>query len=246
MSLLIENKTIKDIPNLVKLHKKIEISRLKPCPYWIARNFNLSLRKPAQWLLKRFIDLSGSLLGLLIFSPLLIATALAIKLDSRGPVLFKQKRIGLYGKQFYMYKFRSMKLDAEKKLSLIKDYNETNEVMFKMENDPRITKVGKLIRKYSLDEFPQLINVIKGEMSLVGPRPPLPEEVDNYQDWHYVRFASTPGLTGIWQISGRAEIKDFDTVVAMDYKYINNWNVLLDLYLILKTVPIVISAKGAG
>ena len=213
---------------------------------WIARNFSIKSRKPFQWLLKRLLDLSLSIFGIILISPLLILLAAAIKLESKGPVLFKQIRLGLYGKKFYMYKFRSMKDDADKQFHVVKDMNETNDIMFKASNDPRITKIGRFIRKYSLDELPQLINVLKGEMSLVGPRPPIIREVELYNKWHYLRFTTIPGLTGLWQVSGRARIKDFDNVVKLDYKYMENWNLMLDLSLLAKTIPAVIFAKGAG
>lgn len=218
----------------------------KSNPFWIAKNFSLWHRKPIQWKIKRLFDCIASITGLIIISPIIAFIAIAIKLDSKGTVFFKQKRVGLYGNEFYMYKFRSMKQDAEEKAHLIMDLNETNDKMFKMVKDPRITRIGKLIRKYSLDELPQLFNVIKGEMSLVGPRPPLMSEVEKYYKWHYLRFATIPGLTGMWQVNGRAEIKNFNKVVELDYNYIENWNLKLDFYLLLKTFPVVIMAKGAA
>ncbi len=207
---------------------------------------NLQTQKPIQWFMKRFLDFSLTITGLIIISPFLLLIALMIKLDSKGPVLFKQKRIGLNGKEFYMYKFRSMVVDAEEKLEELKDNNQTNDVMFKMFDDPRITKAGKFLRKYSLDELPQLFNVLKGEMSLVGPRPPLPREIKKYEKWHHIKFTTIPGLTGMWQVSGRAAIQEFDSVIELDYKYIKNWNLLLDLKLLLKTIPVVLSGKGAA
>ncbi|MCK7516057.1 MAG: sugar transferase [Desulfobacterales bacterium] len=198
------------------------------------------------WKIKRYFDFFASVFGIVLISPMLIFIALAIKLESKGPVLFKQKRIGRYGKEFYIYKFRSMKCDAEDKIDAIRCFNETNDIMFKMKEDPRVTKVGKIIRKLSLDELPQLINVIKGEMSLVGPRPPLQREVDKYDKWHYLRFAMLPGLTGMWQVSGRYKIKDFNKVVELDCKYLSEWNLALDFILLLKTIPIVLSTKGAA
>lgn len=196
-----------------------------------------------QWLIKRFIDIAGSLIGLMIISPILLLIALAIKLESSGPVFFKQKRVGLQGKKFDMYKFRSMKENAENELEFLKQFNESNNVMFKMKKDPRVTKVGEFIRKHSLDELPQLINVLKGEMSLIGPRPPLVTELKDYKPWHYKRFETIPGMTGLWQVSGRSSITNFDKVVKLDLKYIREWNLFLDLNIILKTVPIVIWGK---
>ncbi|NLF82506.1 MAG: exopolysaccharide biosynthesis protein [Candidatus Gastranaerophilales bacterium] len=176
----------------------------------------------------------------------MLLIALMIKLDSEGPVLFKQKRIGQHGKEFYIYKFRSMHKDAEKRLKDLLKYNQTNELMFKMYDDPRVTRVGKFLRKTSLDELPQLFNVLKGEMSLVGFRPPLPSEVERYSDFHYVRFAMLPGLTGPWQVNGRSSIKRFDEVVRLEYEYAKNWSLLNDLSLLLKTVPVVLFSKNAA
>lgn len=177
---------------------------------------------------------------MLAILPFLAIVAIAIKLESKGPALFKQKRVGRFGKEFYMYKFRSMDLNAEDRLKDLLKYNETNEGMFKMADDPRVTKVGKFIRKYSIDELPQLINVIKGEMSLIGPRPCLSRELKSYKNWHYVRFATLPGLTGLWQVSGRSSIKDFDKAVSLDYQYINNWNIGLDISILFRTIPAVL------
>ena len=215
-------------------------------PFSVAYRLDISKDKPFQLFIKRFIEILGTLIGLVLISPILIAIIAAIKIDSKGPVLFKQKRIGQHGKEFYMYKFRSMRVDAEEKLEELKKYNETNELMFKMFDDPRITRVGKFLRKYSLDELPQLINVLKGEMSLVGFRPPLPSEVEQYQKWHYVRFAMMPGLTGPWQVSGRSKIKKFDEVINLEYDYSKDWSLLKDAEILFKTVPVVLLGKDAA
>ncbi len=201
--------------------------------------------KPIQKRIKRFMDFSLSLLALIVLSPVFLLIILAIKFETRGPALFKQERIGLDEKIFYMYKFRSMVIDAEKRFEEVKSLNQTNSVMFKSKEDPRITKVGKFIRKYSLDELPQLLNILTGEMSIVGPRPPLPRELEHYQKWHHVKFFGKPGLTGLWQVSGRANIKDFNKVISLDYEYLRDWNILKDIYIILKTIPVVLSADGA-
>ena len=206
----------------------------------------LSRTKPFQWTIKRIMDVTLSSMAIIVLTPLFLLLILLIKIDSKGPAVFKQKRMGANKKEFYMYKFRSMVIDAEEKFEHVKKYNQTNPIMFKASDDPRITKVGKFIRRYSLDELPQLFNIIKGEMSIVGPRPPLLRELKAYKAWHYVRFETIPGLTGMWQVSGRANIKDFDAVVNLDYKYIKNWNILMDIKIILKTIPVVLNGNGAA
>lgn len=224
-----------------------ELARIiQPDPIFLAENYNLEKRKPLQWWIKRQVDFWGSLAGLLVLSPLLLLVALAIRLESPGPVIYRQKRYGLRGRTFEMYKFRSMRLDAEKELEQLLDRNETNGGMFKMFNDPRVTRVGRFIRKYSIDELPQLVNVLKGDMSLVGPRPPIEREVRNYKNWHFLRFATLPGLTGLWQVSGRSRVQEFDDVVKMDYQYINDWNLLLDFKLIFKTFPVVLGGMDTA
>jgi lipopolysaccharide/colanic/teichoic acid biosynthesis glycosyltransferase len=203
-------------------------------------------QKPFAWALKRFFDIFFTLLGLLIIGLPLLLVALAIVIDSPGPVLFKQKRLGQHGGLFYMYKFRSMYQDAEARLAEVLENNQTNQAMFKMENDPRVTRLGRFIRKYSIDEFPQLLNVLKGDMSLVGPRPPILRELEAYEPWHYVRFSTLPGLTGAWQVSGRSSIQSFDDVVRLDENYIKGWSLWQDLSILLKTVPVVIFGRGSS
>jgi len=202
--------------------------------------------KPIQQVIKRIIDIVLSLTTIIALLPVFVVLILLIRKDSKGPAIFKQLRVGHKGKKFYMYKFRSMVEDAEEQFGEVKTLNDTNHVMFKAKSDPRITKVGQFIRRYSLDELPQVFNVLKGEMSLVGPRPPVPHELTKYKQWHYVRFLAMPGLTGLWQVSGRATIKDFDKVVSLDFEYIKKWNLLIDIKIMLKTLPVVISGKGAG
>ena len=214
-------------------------------PFEISINLYQSNQKVFQYFLKKLIEKSATLLGLLTISPVLFIIAAAIKLESEGPVFFRQKRIGQHGREFYIYKFRSMFKDAEKKVEELQKYNQTNELMFKMFDDPRITKVGKFLRKYSLDELPQLFNVIKGEMSLVGFRPPLPSEVNKYKDPYYVRFAMMPGLTGPWQVGGRSNIKNFEEVVNLEYKYAKDWSLFKDLHILMKTIPVVLFGKDA-
>lgn len=195
-------------------------------------------------LAKRLIDIVVSLAALVLLSPLLVAVALAIKLeDPKGPVLFRQVRIGKDGKPFVMLKFRSMVRDAESRLEALLPYNEVEGNMFKMKNDPRVTRVGRFIRKWSIDEFPQLWNVIKGDMTLVGPRPPLPREVKNYSPYDMNRLTVTPGCTGLWQISGRNALS-FRDMVELDLAYITNRNLRLDLKIIWKTCVMLLVAKN--
>lgn len=195
-------------------------------------------------LLKRLMDAPLAVLTLTLLSPFLALIALAIKLDSEGPVLFRQTRIGKDGVPFTLYKYRSMKKDAEKELALLLERNEATGPIFKIRDDPRMTRVGKWLRRASLDELPQLINVVKGEMSLVGPRPPLPTEVEKYEDWHLRRLEVSPGLTCLWQVSGRSEIP-FDEMVMLDIYYIENWSLGLDLAILLRTIPAVLTGGGA-
>lgn len=199
-----------------------------------------------QWSVKRLIDIVLSSTGLILLSPLLLLIMLLIKADSPGPYFIKQQRVGYLGKTFYMYKFRSMVNNADGALRTLRQQNETNELMFKMKKDPRVTRLGYWLRRYSLDELPQLVNILRGEMSLVGPRPPLPEEVKRYRKNYLKRLGTRPGLTCFWQISGRSDIKDFNQVVALDEAYILNWSLWMDFMILLKTFPVVVSAKGAA
>ncbi|WP_411169801.1 sugar transferase [Clostridium sp. MB05] len=193
---------------------------------------------------KRFIDIIASFLGLTILSPVLLIVAILIKLESKGKAIFSQKRIGLNGKEFKMYKFRSMVENAEElKVNLAKE-NEMSGPMFKIKNDPRVTKVGKFIRKTSIDELPQLINILKGEMSLVGPRPSLPKEVEKFEPWMLKRLSVKPGLTCYWQVSGRNNI-DFYDWMNLDLQYVNDRGFLLDLKLIFQTFFVLFGDKNA-
>ncbi|MBV6736460.1 sugar transferase [Priestia megaterium] len=194
---------------------------------------------------KRLMDIIFSFIGIIVLAPVFLIVAMIIKLeDRRGPVFFSQVRVGKNEKMFTMYKFRSMVSNAEDLLENLLDKNETTGAMFKMKNDPRITKIGKFIRKTSIDELPQLINVLKGEMSLVGPRPPLPREVKEYTDFHKQRLLVKPGCTGLWQIKGRSTI-GFEKMVDLDIQYINKNNIFFDLYIILSTFKIMIFSKDA-
>jgi exopolysaccharide biosynthesis polyprenyl glycosylphosphotransferase len=196
-------------------------------------------------LIKRMIDLLGSTVGVLCVSPILLISAIAIKVSDPGPIFFKQVRVGRNGRRFTMYKFRSMVVDAEAKKRELLAHNEMGGPVFKMKKDPRITKIGSLIRKTSIDELPQLFNVLMGDMSLIGPRPPLPDEVAQYKPWQRRRLSVKPGITGMWQVSGRNQV-DFDEWMELDLAYIDNWSLWLDLKILLKTVPVVLFSKGAS
>jgi exopolysaccharide biosynthesis polyprenyl glycosylphosphotransferase len=194
--------------------------------------------------IKRAFDIVGSLLLLIVLSPLLLLTALAIKLTSRGPVLFQSSRPGIGGLPFQCLKFRTMVQGAEHRQNELEGDNELEGVLFKIREDPRVTPVGRFLRRWSLDELPQLFNVLRGQMSLVGPRP-LPErDFERLEDWHRKRYLVLPGMTGLWQVSGRSEL-DFDELVRLDFLYLERWSVWLDLTILLKTVPAVFRAKGA-
>lgn len=193
---------------------------------------------------KRLIDVIGALTALLLLSPLLLLVALAIKLESRGPVLFWQYRLGEHGIPFRFYKFRSMVADAEQVRADLQGDNEVDGPIFKIRRDPRITRVGRWIRKTSLDETPQLLHILQGKMSLVGPRPPLPEEVEGYEPWQRERLAVRPGLTCIWQISGRSDIP-FERWVELDIVYVRSRSLFLDLKILLLTPWAVLSGRGA-
>ncbi|APH13659.1 multidrug MFS transporter [Clostridium botulinum] len=197
------------------------------------------------FVIKKIIDLLGSIIGLILLSPILIITAIAIKLDSKGPVFFIQERVGKNEQSFNMYKFRSMVIDAEEKLYKLKDKNEMSGPMFKMKDDPRITKIGRFIRKTSIDELPQLFNVLKGEMSLVGPRPNLPREVIKFTDYQKNKFLAKPGLTCYWQVMGRNNI-DFEDWIELDIKYIRKRNTWEDIKLIFKTVGVLFGDDNAS
>jgi exopolysaccharide biosynthesis polyprenyl glycosylphosphotransferase len=198
-----------------------------------------------QLVCKRLIDIAGALIGLVVFGPLImVPAAIILKFTSPGPVLFKQKRSGLHGRLFTMYKFRSMVTNAEMLQAELEVFNEMTGPVFKMQEDPRITPFGRFLRKNSIDELPQLWNVLVGDMSLVGPRPPIPSEVQQYDPWHRRRLSMKPGLTCIWQISGRNRI-NFEQWMQLDLQYIDNWSIWLDLRILLRTLPVVLTGFGA-
>jgi len=194
--------------------------------------------------MKRLFDIVASMLAIIILSPIILIAALAIKLESRGPIFFIQKRNGLRGEMFQMYKFRSMITEAEEMLTHLESKNEASGHMFKIKDDPRITRIGRIIRKTSIDEIPQFFNVLKGDMSIVGPRPPIMREVVKYDAWHKLRLSVKPGLTGLWQVSGRSNI-GFEEMVRLDLKYIRERNFLYDLKMILKTIPVLLGDSKA-
>ncbi|HEY3449714.1 MAG TPA: sugar transferase [Myxococcales bacterium] len=201
--------------------------------------------KPAQLALKRLFDIvvSGTALWLLL--PLLVGVAALVKLSSRGPIFFKQVRVGRFGRPFHMLKFRSMVVDAEQLRERLEALNEQKGPVFKIALDPRVTPLGRFLRKHSIDELPQIINVLRGDMSIVGPRPPIPTEVAKYQAWQRRRLSVRPGLTCIWQVSGRSQIS-FDDWMYLDMRYIDHWNLGEDVKLVLKTFPVVVNGRGAA
>jgi exopolysaccharide biosynthesis polyprenyl glycosylphosphotransferase len=201
--------------------------------------------KPGQLALKRLFDIALSAAALWALVPLLLTVAALIKLTSKGPVFFRQVRVGLHGRTFNMLKFRSMVVDAEERKQSLAAQNEMTGPVFKIRNDPRVTRIGRFIRKYSIDELPQLVNVLRGDMTIVGPRPPVPSEVAKYKPWQRRRLSVRPGLTCIWQVSGRNQIT-FDQWMYLDMRYIDHWTLLEDLRLIFRTVPVVLTGRGAS
>lgn len=193
---------------------------------------------------KRVIDLLGATLALVLLAPIFLISAAAVGLTSKGPILFSQRRTGEHGRTFSLHKFRSMQCDAEEERETLNHLNESDGPVFKIRDDPRLTSVGWFIRRTSIDELPQLWNVLRGDMSLVGPRPPIPDEVEEYSEWESQRLTVKPGITGLWQVSGRAEL-DFETWVRMDIEYIEEWSLWLDIKLLAKTIPAVLSGRGA-
>lgn len=207
--------------------------------------FSPAVHSPSQMILKRIIDFSGGIIGSIISIPIILMIAVPLLIESPGPLIFKQPRVGKNGRIFNIYKLRSMYEDAEERKKSLMQQNKMDGCMFKMDNDPRITKVGKFIRKTSIDELPQFWNVLKGDMSLVGTRPPTIDEFEQYESHHKRRLSLRPGITGLWQVSGRSDIQDFEEVVKLDCEYIDNWSVLLDMEILFKTVGVVLTHKGA-
>jgi exopolysaccharide biosynthesis polyprenyl glycosylphosphotransferase len=218
----------------------VEFDELHGVTLMGVRRFDLTRSSAA---IKRAFDLAGALAGLVAISPLLIAFAVAVKLDSRGPVFFRQLRVGRHGRRFYMLKFRTMVPDADAMKEGLRDRNEAKDGLFKIARDPRVTRVGRFLRKTALDELPQLLNIVKGEMSLVGPRPLVIEEDERIEGWHRRRLELMPGMTGPWQILGPARVP-LKEMVALDYLYVANWSLWTDVKILLRTVPHVVGRRG--
>jgi len=222
---------------------RLEIEELEGVPFL---TFTTTPSNETHLAFKRALDVALSTVVLALAAPVILLAALLIRLTSPGSVFFKQHRIGLNGRMFTLYKFRTMIADAHERREEVAHLNEMNGPVFKAKDDPRVTPVGRWLRRFSLDELPQLWNVLKGDMSLVGPRPPIPEEVASYHRWHRRRLSMKPGLTCLWQISGRNDIADFDHWMKLDLQYIDNWSPSLDFKILLRTIPVVLSGRGAS
>jgi exopolysaccharide biosynthesis polyprenyl glycosylphosphotransferase len=207
-----------------------------------------TLRPPVfdgiQFAVKRTFDLILATIGLVLISPLLLASAIAVRLSSRGPIIYRSVRPGIAGKPFRCFKFRTMRVDTDIPEDELEQLNESSGALFKIRDDPRLTGVGRLLRRFSIDELPQLVNVVRGEMSLVGPRPLPMRDFERLEEWHKKRYLVLPGITGLWQVSGRAEL-DFDDLVRLDFLYLERWSVFLDLSIMIKTIPAVLTRRGA-
>jgi exopolysaccharide biosynthesis polyprenyl glycosylphosphotransferase len=221
---------------------KIHLERLREMPLL---TFSTTPEEESLLVLKRVVDFVMSLALLVVLAPVFLLLALLIKLSSKGPVLYKQIRCGLGGRKFTFYKFRSMQADADLRREELEALNEADGPVFKISNDPRCTPIGRFMRKFSLDELPQLFNILKGEMSFVGPRPPLPEEVEKYEPWQRRRLRMQPGLTCLWALEGRSQL-NFRRWMELDLQYIDNWSPTLDLKIFLKTIPVVLLGRGAS
>ncbi|HYN90202.1 MAG TPA: undecaprenyl-phosphate glucose phosphotransferase [Ardenticatenaceae bacterium] len=230
------------VPDLFQLSlTRVELDDIKGVPL-------IGIKEPSlqgwNMAFKRVMDIVIAAIGLVLSAPLLLLIALGIKVSSPGPILFKQTRVGRNGQLFTLYKFRSMRVGAENEVAHLSSYNEADGPLFKMRRDPRVTPVGRILRKLSLDELPQLYNVLRGEMSLVGPRPALPSEVAQYEEWHRKRLEVPPGITGLWQTSGRSDMS-FDEMCLLDIYYAEQWSPILDATIVLKTIPTMLFGRGA-
>ncbi len=230
---------------LVHTDKKLPNSVIENYANYVTLTSSMHIASNRQLFLKRCMDILGALVGLLITGVAFVIFAPIIKAQSPGPVFFSQIRIGQNGRRFKFYKFRTMYMDAEARKKELMEQNQMHGNMFKMENDPRIIPIGHFMRKHSIDELPQFWNVLKGDMSLVGTRPPTEDEFEQYEYHHKARLGFKPGLTGVWQTSGRSDITDFEEVVALDTEYISNWSLLMDIKIIFKTVAVVFTGKGS-
>ncbi|NQU16559.1 MAG: sugar transferase [Candidatus Saganbacteria bacterium] len=236
------NIKFKIVPGLLELiASRVDVDEVGGIPLITVSEIGLSGIKAA---VKRIFDVLLSFFLLILLIPLFLLVAVLVKIDSKGAVFFKQLRVGKNGTKFNCYKFRSMVSGAQKLLSSLEEKSEVEGHIFKIKEDPRVTRIGKFIRKFSIDELPQLFNVLLGEMSLVGPRPPLPHEVEKYSSWHLKRLRITPGITGLWQVSGRS-LLPFEDMVRLDIYYIENWSLWLDIKLLFKTIPAVLFGSGA-
>lgn len=235
---------------ILSVPRAIEIAGVQPTMVWRKQQPFVELSAPTlrggQLFVKRAMDLLGATLGLLVLSPVFLGVAALVKLDSPGPVFFRQQRVGRGGRRFNIIKFRTMVIGAEERRDELFDQSiYADRRLFKVPADPRVTNLGRWLRRTSVDELPQLVNVLLGHMSLVGPRPPLPSEVSLYERHHYARFDVKPGITGPWQVSGRNEVVDFEQVVRLEQEYIRNWSLARDVAVLLKTVPVVLQMRGA-
>jgi len=207
------------------------------------RAVSISLRPREAWKLKRSVDVTLGSALLILSAPLLMALAVLIRIDSRGPAIYRARRVGKYGSDFWCYKLRTMVANADSLRTTLEEKNERDGILFKIAYDPRVTRVGRFLRKFSLDELPQLWNVVRGDMSLVGPRPALPEEVARYKREHFERLSVTPGITGAWQIRARRD-PSFESYIQLDTEYVRNWNFWLDIKIMLRTISVVLSGTG--
>lgn len=232
--------------NLVRESQLMPNKLVERCGKYLVLTTSMKIATTRQIFMKRCIDIVGSLVGLLLMGIAWLIFAPIIKIQSPGPVFYSQTRIGRNGRRFKFYKFRTMVVGADEMKQELMERNEMEGNMFKMEDDPRIFPIGKFMRKYSIDEFPQFWNVLKGDMSLVGTRPPTEDEFEQYELHHRARLGMRPGLTGMWQVSGRSDIKNFEEVVALDTKYISDWSLGMDLRIIFRTILVVLTGKGSS
>jgi len=235
---------------VLSVPRAIEIAGVQPTLVWRHDQPLIELTAPTLrgWQLgvKRALDIVGAIVGLVVLSPVFAVLATLVKLDSRGSVLFRQARVGQGGRLFKITKFRTMATDAEQRRADIAEHSiYPDKRLFKVLNDPRVTRLGRWLRRSSLDELPQLFNVLRGEMSLVGPRPPMPSEVELYEAHHYARFDVKPGMTGPWQVGGRNQVTDFEQIVALETRYIREWSLWADVLILSRTALVVLRMRGA-